>query len=190
MTEDGACGNVRSLMPPLGKPGPTLSLRDESPAGENRKWNAGRRARPQAEGGASRFLRGASRTPLACGHQDKCVCRRSALLFICRFFLRHCRARPGNPCGRKARSDLPIRLSEPQFSMDHRVKPGGDEEFCKTRALKNVPRERNCFHLSPVGRGRERERAGEGGQTFEVRTPSPASRTKSSPKPMHRIGDC
>jgi len=46
-----------------------LSLRDESPAGENRKWNAGRRARPQAEGGASRLFRGASRTPLACGQK-------------------------------------------------------------------------------------------------------------------------
>ena len=46
-----------------------LSLRDESPAGENRKWNAGRRARPQAEGGASRLFRGASRTPLACGQE-------------------------------------------------------------------------------------------------------------------------
>jgi hypothetical protein len=179
----------RSFRIVLGKPGPKLSLRDESPAGENRKWNAGRRARPQAEGGASRLLRGASRTPLVCGQKTmRLPAFRSP--FICRFFLRHCRARPGNPCGRKARSDLPIRLSEPQFSMDHRVKPGGDEEFCKTRALKNVPRERNCFHLSPVGRGRERERAGEGGQTFEVRTPSPASRTKSSPKPMHRIGDC
>jgi hypothetical protein len=65
--------------------------------------------------------------------------------FICRFFLRHCRARPGNPCERKARSDLPIRLSEPQFSMDHRVKPRGDEEFCKTRALKNAPRGRTSF---------------------------------------------
>jgi hypothetical protein len=32
-----------------------LSPRDESPVGENRKWNAGRRARPQAEGGASRL---------------------------------------------------------------------------------------------------------------------------------------
>ena len=45
----------RSFRIALGKPGPTLSLRDESPAGENRKWNAGRRARPQAEGGASRL---------------------------------------------------------------------------------------------------------------------------------------
>jgi hypothetical protein len=123
-----------------------LSLRDESPAGENRKWNAGRRARPQAEGGASRLLRGASRTPLACGHQDNASAGVPlSFFFICRFFLRHCRARPGNPCERKARSDLPIRLSEPQFSMDHRVKPGGDEEFCKTRARKTAPRERGCF---------------------------------------------
>jgi hypothetical protein len=51
----GACGHVRSSMPPFGKPGPKLSPRDESPLGENRKWNAGRRARPQAEGGASRL---------------------------------------------------------------------------------------------------------------------------------------
>jgi hypothetical protein len=29
--------------------------------------------------------------------------------------------------------------------MDHRVKPGGDEEFCKTRALKNAPRGRTSF---------------------------------------------
>jgi hypothetical protein len=69
--------------------------------------------------------------------------------FICRFFLRHCRARPGNPCERKARSDLPIRLSEPQFSMDHRVKPGGDEEFCKTRAQKKTRRENEIAFTSP-----------------------------------------
>ena len=66
---DGVGGYVRLAMSPLGKPGPMLSLRDESPAGENRKWNAGRRARPQAEGGASRLFRGASRTPLACGQK-------------------------------------------------------------------------------------------------------------------------
>jgi hypothetical protein len=135
----------RSFRIVFGKPGPTLNLRDESPVGENRKWNAGRRVRPQAEGGASRL------TPWRVPHaacvraSNPCVCRRSALLIFCRFFLRHCRARPGNPCGRKARSDLPIRLSEPQFSMDHRVKPGGDEEFCKTRARKTAPRERGCF---------------------------------------------
>jgi len=46
----------RSFRAAIGKPGPTLSPRDESPVGENRWWNAGRRARPQAEGGASRSL--------------------------------------------------------------------------------------------------------------------------------------
>jgi hypothetical protein len=78
----GACGTVRSLMPPLGKPGPTLNLRDESPVGENRKWNAGRRARPQAEGGASRL------TPWRVPHaacvraSNPCVCRRSASFYF------------------------------------------------------------------------------------------------------------
>ena len=139
----------RSFRIVFGKPGPTLNLRDESPVGENRKWNAGRRVRPQAEGGASRL------TPWRVPHaacvraSNPCVCRRSALLIFCRFFLRHCRARPGNPCGRKARSDLPIRLSEPQFSMDHRVKPGGDEEFCKTRAQKKTRRENEIAFTSP-----------------------------------------
>jgi hypothetical protein len=33
---------------------------------------------------------------------------------------------------------MPISFSEPQFSMDHRVKPGGDEECCKTRTRKKV----------------------------------------------------
>ena len=66
----------------FGKPGPELSPRDESPAGKNRKWNAGRRARPQAEGGASRHLfvaRTARRLRAGMRH---CVCRRSASLYF------------------------------------------------------------------------------------------------------------
>jgi hypothetical protein len=56
-------------MPPFGKPGPTLSLRDESPAGKNRGGTpAGERARKRRAAQAA-LLRGASRTPLACGHQ-------------------------------------------------------------------------------------------------------------------------
>src|ERR1700678_2757845 len=65
----GACGYVRSLMPPFGKPGPMLSPGDESPLGENRGGTpAGERARKRRAAQAA-FLRGASRTPLACGHQ-------------------------------------------------------------------------------------------------------------------------
>jgi hypothetical protein len=64
------------------KPGLKLSLGDDDSLWREPWWNADRRARPQAEGGASRFLRGASRTPLACGHEDKCVCRRSAILLF------------------------------------------------------------------------------------------------------------
>ena len=48
---------------------PTLSLRDESPAGENRGGTpAGERARKRRAAQAA-FLRGASRTPLACGQK-------------------------------------------------------------------------------------------------------------------------
>src|SRR6202167_5027782 len=65
----GACGYVRSLMPSFGEPGPTLSLRDESPAGENRGGTpAGERARKRRAAQAA-FLRGAYSTPLACGHE-------------------------------------------------------------------------------------------------------------------------
>src|ERR1700684_232506 len=53
----------------FGKPGPTLSLRDESPVGENRSGTpAGERARKRRAAQAA-FLRGASYTPLACGHE-------------------------------------------------------------------------------------------------------------------------
>ena len=66
----GACGYVRFSMSPLGKPGPTLSLRDESPAGENRGGTpAGERARKRRAAQAA-LLRGASRTPLACGQHN------------------------------------------------------------------------------------------------------------------------
>jgi len=55
-------------MSPFGKPGPTLNLRDESPVGENRGGApAGERARKRRAAQAA-LLRGASRTPLACGH--------------------------------------------------------------------------------------------------------------------------
>ena len=58
----------RSFRAVLGKPGPMLSLRDESPAGENRSGTpAGERARKRRAAQAA--FRGASRTPLACGHE-------------------------------------------------------------------------------------------------------------------------
>src|SRR6202789_4616708 len=69
----GACGYVRSLMPPFGKPGPMLSPGDESPLGENRGGTpAGERARKRRAAQAA-FLRGASRTPLVCGHHDNAL---------------------------------------------------------------------------------------------------------------------
>jgi hypothetical protein len=72
----------RSFRIVFGKPGPTLSLRDESPAGENRGGTpAGERARKRRAAQAA-LLRGASRTLLACGHQDKCVCRRSTSFYF------------------------------------------------------------------------------------------------------------
>src|SRR5580658_2081128 len=56
-------------MSPFGKPGPTLNLRDESPVGENRGGApAGERARKRRAAQAA-LLRGASRTPLACGQE-------------------------------------------------------------------------------------------------------------------------
>jgi hypothetical protein len=59
----------RSFRAVFGKPGPMLSLRDESPAGENRSGTpAGERARKRRAAQAA-LLRGASRTPLACGHE-------------------------------------------------------------------------------------------------------------------------
>src|ERR1700689_5322550 len=68
----------RSFRAVFGKPGPTLSLRDESPAGENRSGTpAGERARKRRAAQAA-LLRGASRTPLACGQATPCVCRRFA----------------------------------------------------------------------------------------------------------------
>src|SRR6204780_5573894 len=85
----------RSFRAAFGKPGPMLSLRDERPAGETRKWTAGRRARPQAEGGAS---------PLSPWRVPHAACVRAEdnafagvplpLFFRGRhcFFLRHCRA--------------------------------------------------------------------------------------------------
>jgi hypothetical protein len=60
----------RSFRIVLGKPGPTLSLRDESPAGETVSgMPAGERARKRRAAQAA-YLRGASRTPLARGHHD------------------------------------------------------------------------------------------------------------------------
>jgi hypothetical protein len=81
VTGNGACGT------------PQLSRRfreawpDAEPSGRKSRWreprwNAGRRARPQAEGGASRLT--LWRVPhAACVRAtDKCVCRRSASLFF------------------------------------------------------------------------------------------------------------
>ena len=69
MTGGGACGKSRSFRAALGKPGPKLSPRDESPVGKNRGGTpTGERARKRRAAQAA-FLRGASRTPLACGHQ-------------------------------------------------------------------------------------------------------------------------
>jgi hypothetical protein len=62
--------HAAALSAVFGKPGPTLSLRDESPVGENRSGTpAGERARKRRAAQAA-FLRGASRTPLACGQHD------------------------------------------------------------------------------------------------------------------------
>ena len=67
MTEQAARAARRSFRAIFGKPGPMLSLRDESPAGENRGGTpAGERARKRRAAQAA-FLRGASRTPLARG---------------------------------------------------------------------------------------------------------------------------
>jgi hypothetical protein len=84
----------RSFRAVFGKPGPELSPRDESPAGENRGGTpAGERARKRRAAQAA-FLRGASRTPLACGHETM---RLPAFRFpfiswsSLLFFLRHCR---------------------------------------------------------------------------------------------------
>jgi len=54
-----------------------------------------------------------------CGSEN---CAKSA-------FVHHCRARPGNPCGGKARLEHSL-LTKRHVSMDHRVKPGGDEGDC------------------------------------------------------------
>jgi hypothetical protein len=60
----------RSFRAVFGKPGPMLSPGDESPFGENRGGTpAGERARKRRAAQAA-LLRGASRTPLACGHHD------------------------------------------------------------------------------------------------------------------------
>jgi len=60
-------------MSPFGKPGPTLSPGDESPSGENRGGTpAGERARKRRAAQAA-LLRGASRTPLVCGHHDNAL---------------------------------------------------------------------------------------------------------------------
>ena len=64
----GAGVKDRALRPSprsLAWPGPRL--RDGISRWQEPRWNAGRRARPQAEGGASRTLRGATRAPLARG---------------------------------------------------------------------------------------------------------------------------
>ena len=82
MTEQAARAALSApFMPPLGKPGPMLSSGDESPLSETRQWNAGRRARPQAEGGASRFSVVRTARRLRAGNYQ-CVCRRSASFFV------------------------------------------------------------------------------------------------------------
>jgi hypothetical protein len=67
-----------------------LSLRDESPAGENRGGTpAGERARKRRAAQAA-FLRGASRTPLACGQETMRLPAFRFLLFRGRGGRRHC----------------------------------------------------------------------------------------------------
>jgi hypothetical protein len=97
--QGGACGYVRSVPRHLREAWP-----DAEPAGRKSRrrepsWNAGRRARPQAEGGASRLT--PWRVPHAACVQasTQCVCRRSAsFCFLLRSFLfRHCRTTGSGP---------------------------------------------------------------------------------------------
>jgi hypothetical protein len=69
------------FMPPLGKPGPMLSPRDESPVGENRGGTpAGERARKRrAAQAAFSVVRTARRLRAGMRHG---VCRRSAPSFL------------------------------------------------------------------------------------------------------------
>jgi hypothetical protein len=153
VTDDAARAARRSFRAIFGKPGPMLSPSGRKSLWREPRWNAGRRARPQAEGGASRLT--PWRVPHAACERAKDNASAGVLLpFLFRgrhFFLRHCRATgsgpkwparlPGNPFGGKASPDLPIGLSEPLLSMDHRIKSGGDEvclasSFDKTRTRK------------------------------------------------------
>jgi hypothetical protein len=113
-------------------------------------WNAGRRARPTADGSAQADLIRGATAPAGAGLT---TVRLPAFRFLISFFrslpfLRHCRARPGNPCGEDVETKPRTGCVQPHISMDHRVKPGGDEDMrcCltmwigKTCAQKRVAR--------------------------------------------------
>ena len=96
----GVAGKPAALAPSPTKPRLKLSLGDHEFLWREPWWNAGRRARPQAEGGASRSF--GARPHAACVRVMKhCVCRRSAS-FSCRkralndlFVARVSEAKPG-----------------------------------------------------------------------------------------------
>jgi len=120
----GVGGKSAAFGAVFGKPGPTLSLRDESPAGENCGGTpAGERARKRRAAQAA-FLRGASRTPLACGQQ---TLRLPAFRFL------FCRKR----VDKRRFVDETAFTAPLQF-----VSSLGCLSSAKTRARKPVPRER------------------------------------------------
>src|SRR6204780_175635 len=81
VTEQAARAARRSFRAIFGKPGPMLSLRDESPAGENRGGTpAGERARKRRAAQAAFSVARPARR-LRAGNKQ-CVCRRSASLFF------------------------------------------------------------------------------------------------------------
>jgi len=138
----GACGYVRSSMPPFGKPGPKLSPRDESPFGENRRGTpAGERARKRGAAQAA-FLRGAYRTPLACGH-DQLASAGVPLPFYLRMIFsenRDCTFRD-HALSRK-RVEKRRFVDETASTAHSEIASWLDRGVGKTRARKNAPRER------------------------------------------------
>ena len=86
----GAGVQDRALRPSPRKPGPKLSLRDDDSLWREPWWNAGRRARPQAEGGASRL---SVARPARRLHAGLGLLRLPAFRFpfFFRPFFRHCR---------------------------------------------------------------------------------------------------
>ncbi len=138
------------------KPGPDRT-KGPHPPWEEPWWNAGRRARPTAEG------RRKPPSPWRAPHPlvrdfDYCVCRRSASLlsFVLLYFVI---AGLDPAIHAAARLVLTFRSAlSPHFSMDHRVKPGGDEEsgLFDIAGLRssdaNASRERWCLPC-PAGVG-------------------------------------